>query len=82
MTAEYVRERYGVPATPGARVVIAGRTGTVVSFPDIYIGVRFDGPDRRVMPRHPSRGVTYLPARARRAPGARHRTRLPRPIDA
>lgn len=43
MSASYVRSRYGVDYKRGDRVTIDGRIGTVVSFPDQYLGVRFDG---------------------------------------
>lgn len=43
MTAKYVRHYYGVDFKRGDRVRVDGRPGTIVSFPDQYIGVRFDG---------------------------------------
>jgi len=43
MSAEYVRRTYGVAFKVGDRVVMDGRPGVVVSFPDQYVGVRFDG---------------------------------------
>lgn len=43
MSAEYVRRYYAVDYKVGDRVVVDGRPGTLVSFPDQYLGVRFDG---------------------------------------
>lgn len=45
VSAAYVREHY--PSTRvlkvGDRVKVDGRAGELVSFPDQYLGVRFDG---------------------------------------
>ena len=49
MSAGYVRDYYGVDFKRGERLVIDHgygmpiRTGVLVSFPDQYLGVRFDG---------------------------------------
>lgn len=43
MTAEYVRRIYGVAYKVGDRLIVDGRHGKLVSFPDQYLGVRFDG---------------------------------------
>lgn len=43
MSAEYVRRYYRVDYKRGDRVVVDGRPGVIVSFPDQYLGVRFDG---------------------------------------
>lgn len=43
MTAEYVRNYYGVDYRVGDRLLVDGRPGRLVSFPDQYLGVRFDG---------------------------------------
>lgn len=43
MSAEYVRRYYAVDYKRGDRLVVDGRRGTLVSFPDQYLGVRFDG---------------------------------------
>lgn len=41
--AAYVRRYYGVDYKVGDRLLVDGRAGTLVSFPDQYLGVRFDG---------------------------------------
>lgn len=46
MSADYVRQHYGVDYRVGDRLIIDGRIGTLVSFPDQYLGVRFDGETR------------------------------------
>lgn len=65
MSARYVREHYGVPAKRGTRVTFTdhdgSRGGVIVSFPDQYIGVRFDG-ERRTSRLHPTWGITYQAA--------------------
>ena len=43
MSAEYVRRHYGVDYRRGDRVLVDGRPGVIVSFPDQYLGVRMDG---------------------------------------
>lgn len=43
MSASYVRRYYGVTYKRGDRVTVDGKAGTIVSFPDQYLGVRFDG---------------------------------------
>lgn len=50
MSAEYVRRYYGVDFQRGDRIELldhllrpTGRTGRIVSFPNQYLGVRFDG---------------------------------------
>lgn len=42
MTAEYVRRTYGIDYKRGDRITVNGQPGTIVSFPDQYLGVRFD----------------------------------------
>lgn len=58
MSAAYVREAYGVELKVGDRVVLQEgtrheRRGVVVSFPDQYVGVRFDG-EKRTSRCHPT----------------------------
>lgn len=53
MSAEYVRDRYGVDFRRGDRVTVDGRPGVVVSFPDQYVGVRLDG-DKYTSRCHPT----------------------------
>ena len=43
MSAEYVRDYYGVDLKVGDRVTVDGLPGVIVSFPGQYLGVRFDG---------------------------------------
>ena len=43
MTRRWVRDTYGVDYRTGEEVVVDGRRGVIVSFPDVYIGVRLDG---------------------------------------
>lgn len=43
VSASYVRNHYGVSYKRGDRLVVDGRSGTLVSFPCQYLGVRFDG---------------------------------------
>lgn len=43
MSAQYVRDYYGVDYKVGDRLTIDGRLGTLVSFPAQYLGIRFDG---------------------------------------
>lgn len=68
MSAEYVRGYYGVDFKVGERLELldhrdrpTGRVGVLVSFPQQYLGVRFDGQ------RHTSR---VHPKEARRELGS------------
>jgi hypothetical protein len=54
MSAEYVRRYYGVDYKRGDRVTVDGKPGTIVSFPEQYLGVRFDAYPRLVMRAHPT----------------------------
>lgn len=60
MTAEWVRRIYGVNYKRGDRVVVDGRAGTIVSFPDQYLGVRFEA-CTRVARCHPTWRVVPEP---------------------
>jgi hypothetical protein len=42
MSAEWVRRNYGVDYKVGERLTVDGKPGTLVSFPDQYLGIRFD----------------------------------------
>lgn len=53
MSAEYVRRTYGVDYKRGDRVTVDSRPGVVVSFPDQYLGVRFDG-EKHTSRAHPT----------------------------
>ena len=46
MSAQYVREYYGVDYKRGDWVTVDGHPGVIVSFPGQYLGVRFDGEKR------------------------------------
>ena len=61
MSAEYVRRYYGVDFKRGDRVTVDGKPGTVVSFPDQYVGVRFDG-ERHTERCHPKWRIERTPA--------------------
>jgi hypothetical protein len=54
VSAEYVRRHYGVDYKRGDRLVMDGRPGTLVSFPEQYLGIRFDDTPRRVYRCHPT----------------------------
>lgn len=54
MGAEYVRRAYGVDYKVGDRVTVDGKPGTIVSFPEQYLGVRFDDRPVRVARCHPT----------------------------
>lgn len=54
MSAAYVRRAYAVDYKVGDRLTVDGRPGVLVSFPDQYLGVRFDDAPRRVMRCHPT----------------------------
>lgn len=58
MSAAAVRTRYRVDYRRGDRVTVDGKLWTVVSFPDHYLGVRFDG-SRRVSRCHPTWRVEH-----------------------
>lgn len=58
MSAKYVRDYYGVPAKVGMKVEMDGKPGVIVSFPEQYVGVRFDG-ERRTSRCHPTWRMTY-----------------------
>ena len=54
MTAEYVRRYYRVDYKRGDRVTVDGHPGTIVSFPDQYLGVRFDHAPKVTVRCHPT----------------------------
>lgn len=54
MSAEYVRRYYGVDYKVGDRLVVDGQPGTLVSFPDQYLGIRFDGYPKVTHRAHPT----------------------------
>lgn len=64
MSAQYVRDYCGVPASRNMRVEVDGRPGEIVSFPGAYIGVRFDD-DNHTHPCHPTWRVTYVTGNGR-----------------
>jgi hypothetical protein len=53
MSAAYVRRAYCIDYKVGDRLVVNGRPGVLVSFPEQYLGIRFDG-ERRVSRCHPT----------------------------
>ena len=53
MSAAYVRQAYGVDYKVGDRLVFDGKPGTLVSFPDAYLGIRLDG-DKHTSRCHPT----------------------------
>lgn len=53
MSAKYVRDFYGVDYKRGDRLTVEGRPGTLVSFPQQYLGIRFDG-ETRTSKAHPT----------------------------
>ena len=61
MSAAYVRQHYGIDIKRGDRITVDDRPGTVVSFPDQYLGVRFDG-ESRTSRAHPTWRVAPIPA--------------------
>ena len=62
MSAEYVRRYYGVDYKRGDRVTVDGKPGTVVSFPEQYLGVRFDDRPRLTVRAHPTWRVERIEA--------------------
>lgn len=60
MSAKFVRETYNVTYQKGDRLVVDGRAGTLVSFPDQYLGVRFDG-EKKTTRCHPTWRVEREP---------------------
>lgn len=74
-----IRDRYGVPAKRGQRVVVDGRPATITSASRTaeHLMVRLDDGPRRPQPIHPTWRVEYLtgtPGGAERTPD-REKTR-------
>ena len=63
MSARYVRQAYGVDYKTGERVIVDGKPGVIVSFPDQHLGVRFDG-EKRTTRCHPTWRVERTEARS------------------
>ena len=63
MSGEYVRFYYGVKYKVGDRLLVDGRQGTLVSFPQQYLGVRFDG-EKHTSRCHPTWRVSSIEASA------------------
>lgn len=59
MSADYVRRTYGVDYKVGDLVAVDGRIGRIVSFPDQYLGVRFDG-EKHTSRAHPTWRVEHI----------------------
>ena len=60
MSARYVRGYYGVDYKQFDRVTVDGQPGTIVSFPNQYLGVRFDG-EKHTSRCHPTWRVERIP---------------------
>lgn len=60
MSAEYVRQHYGVPAKRGMRITIDGRPATIVGFAGARLRIRRDG-EKRTAIAHPTWRVDYNP---------------------
>lgn len=58
MSMEYVRNRYGVPAKRGARVVADGKPGTIVAARGGHLRIRLDG-ERHTGSWHPLWKMDY-----------------------
>jgi hypothetical protein len=58
---DYVRQRYGVPARRGMRVVADGNPGRITSGAGNYIRVLIDG-EKRPSTWHPTWHMEYLDA--------------------
>lgn len=56
---DYVRERYGVPAKRGMRVIADGKPGRITSGAGHYIRVLIDG-DKHSSYWHPTWNMEYL----------------------
>ena len=54
MSAAYIRNYYSVDYKKGDRVIVDGRPGTIVSFPEQYLGVRFDDAPKVTARCHPT----------------------------
>lgn len=62
MSASYVRRYYGVDYKVGDRVTVDGRPAVIVSFPDQYLGVRFDDAPKVTRRAHPTWRVDRIPS--------------------
>lgn len=61
MNCQYVRERYGVPAEIGRRVLVNGKPGIIAADRGHYIGVNFDADKPGFIHNaHPTADVDYL----------------------
>lgn len=58
MSMEYIRDRYGVPAKRGARVVADGKPGTIVAARGGHLRIRLDG-ERDTRSWHPLWHMDY-----------------------
>ncbi len=85
MSADYVRRTYGIDYRTGERVVVDGKPGVIVSFPDQYLGVRFDG-EKRTSRCHPTwrverTGVRHSTATLPNCDGCGRFTSDPTPVN-
>lgn len=62
MSMQSIRDRYGVPAKRGQRVVVDGRSATITgaSRTAEHLMVRLDDAPRRTQPIHPTWRVEYM----------------------
>ena len=60
MSAEYVRNYYGIPAKRGMRVLADGKLGTVIGFDGAHLRIRLDG-EKRTSYWHPTWRIEYQP---------------------
>lgn len=60
MSAEYVRNYYGVPAKRGMRITVDGRPATIVGFDGARLRIRRDG-EKHIVNAHPTWRVDYNP---------------------
>lgn len=58
MSMDYIRNRYGVPAKRGARVVADGKPGTIVAARGGHLRIRLDG-EKRTGSWHPTWNMDY-----------------------
>jgi hypothetical protein len=59
MSFEYIKEHYGVPADIGRRVIMDGRSGTIVEDRGKHLGVVFDDTLGVVCNVHPTWKMGY-----------------------
>jgi hypothetical protein len=58
MTAQYIRQYYGVPAKRGMQITVDGTPATIVGFAGARLRIRLDGRDG-IFSAHPTWNVQY-----------------------